>query len=63
MDKIRDGRDWREEITRGILEADIVLVFLSKHSMRKESVCLNELAIAVGIKHNRIRTVLLEQDA
>lgn len=59
-DGIRPGDDWRERITQGILSCDRVIAFLSNHSLRKDSVCLNELAIAVSHKQGRIKTVLLE---
>ncbi len=42
------GNDWRAKITQAILKCDTVLAFFSEHSLRKDSVCLNELAIAVG---------------
>ena len=57
---IKAGSEWREAITSGILNSDIVLAFLSSHSLRKDSICLNELSIAVGCKFGRIKTVLLE---
>ena len=56
------GSDWRERITSGILECDSVMAFLSKHAMRKNGVCLNELSIAVGCKYGHIKTVLLEPE-
>lgn len=58
--EIKAGRDWREEITKGILESDLVLAFLSWHALREGGVCLSELAIAVGCRYGRVRTVLLE---
>ena len=46
--KIRHGDDWRNQITRGILESEAVVAFLSKHAVRDPGVCLNELVIAHG---------------
>ena len=62
MDKegILPGDEWRTKITEKILSSDIIVAFLSSHSLRKDSVCLNELAIAVSRKSGFIRTVLLE---
>ena len=33
--QIRTGDEWRSRITRGILDSDYVLAFLSRHSVRK----------------------------
>lgn len=54
------GADWRGQITEAILACDMVVAFLSEHSLRRDSVCLNELAIAVSHKSGFIKTVLLE---
>lgn len=58
--EIKTGNDWRERITSGILKSDTVMAFLSKHALRKNGVCLNELSIAVGCKYGHIKSVLLE---
>ena len=47
--EIKTGDDWRSMITRGILDSDSVVAFLSKHSMRDPGVCLNEIAIAIAM--------------
>lgn len=60
---IHPGQDWREEITKAILHADLVFAFFSKYSLREDSICRNELAIAVGYKLEKIRTFLMEPDA
>lgn len=57
---ITPGADWRGQITEAILACDMVVAFLSEHSLRRDSVCLNELAIAVSHKSGFIKTVLLE---
>lgn len=59
---IMPGDDWRAKITQAILKCDIILAFFSEHSLRRDSVCLNELAIAVGHKAGAIRTVLLDSE-
>ncbi|MCR5835616.1 MAG: toll/interleukin-1 receptor domain-containing protein [Lachnospiraceae bacterium] len=58
--KIPRDSHWRERITDGILNSDSVIAFLSSHSAREESVCRDELSIALVSKHGMIRTVLLE---
>ena len=58
--EIKSGNEWREKITAGILNSDMVVAFLSSHALRKGGVCLNELSIAVGCKYGHIKTVLLE---
>lgn len=62
MDKseIKAGKDWRERITKGVLESDVVLAGLSKHSTQGSSVCRNELTISIGVKGGNIKTILLE---
>jgi tetratricopeptide (TPR) repeat protein len=59
---IGTGTQWRERITRGILESDWVIACLSSHSVRDPGVCLNELGIALNQKSGdeSLRTVLLE---
>ena len=60
--EITEGDDWREAITKGILESDFVLAFLSKRSLRAQGVCLDEIAIAVACKNRAIKTVVLEPE-
>lgn len=62
MDKseIKAGKDWREKITKGITQSDVVLAGLSKHSTQESSVCRNELTISIGVKGGNIKTILLE---
>jgi hypothetical protein len=40
--EIKVGDDWRSKITRGILDTDTVVAFLSRHGVRDPGVCLNE---------------------
>lgn len=58
--EIKGGQDWRRSITDGIVASDRVLSFLSKHSMREPGVCIDEIAIAIGVKGGSIQTVLVE---
>lgn len=58
--EIRSGDDWREKITKGILNSDKVVSFMSCHSVRNPGVCLDELKIALCVRNADIRTVLLE---
>ena len=48
--EIKFGDEWRRSITDGILKSNRVLSFLSKHSTRDPDVCLDEIAIAIGVK-------------
>ena len=59
--KIKTGDDWRESITRGILESNDFLAFISNHSVRVPGVCLDEISIGVGNYNCRIKPVLLEK--
>ena len=60
LDNIHSGADWRNTITEGIINSDVVLVFLSRHSLRPESVCLDEIAIASLCNRHIIRPVITE---
>ena len=65
---IKAGDDWRRAITDGIKNSQSVLSFLSRHAcrewqengQRKQGVCLDELAIAVGHRGAKLHTVLIE---
>ncbi len=59
---IRFGEDWRRQITDGIIGSNRVLSFLSKYSTRDPGVCLDELAIAIGVKGGNIQTILVESE-
>lgn len=59
---IKNGNDWRDSITDGLNSSDVVLSFLSKHSTRNPGVCLDELRIALCVKHGYIKTILLESE-
>jgi len=58
--KIKFGDDWRHEITDGIVNSNKFISFLSKHSTRDPGVCLDEIAIAIGVKGGNISTILVE---
>ena len=59
-DKIPRDSHWRNEITKGIIESRSVIAFLSAYSAREESVCRDELSIAISSKYGMIKTILLE---
>ena len=59
---IKSGDNWRRSITEGLTSASRVLSFLSRHSVRSPSVCLDELRIALCVKGSYIKTVLLEKE-
>ena len=60
--EIKFGDEWRSSITDGILQSNRVLSFLSKHSTRDPGVCLDEIAIAIGVKGGNIQTILVESE-
>ncbi|MDQ0290588.1 toll/interleukin-1 receptor domain-containing protein [Oligosphaera ethanolica] len=59
---IQAGDDWRRAILDGIDRSNQVLSFLSKRSTRDPGVCLDEIAIAIGVKGGNIQTVLVESE-
>lgn len=61
-EQITHGSDWRERITQGIRDSNGVISCLSRHSVRKPGVCLDELSIAIGIRGGNIKTILLEPE-
>jgi tetratricopeptide (TPR) repeat protein len=60
--EIKFGDDWRRAITNGLIGSNRVLSFLSKHSTRDPGVCLDEIAIAIGVKGGNIQTILVESE-
>ena len=60
--EIKFGDNWRLSITDGIVDSQRVLSFLSKHSTRDPGVCLDEIAIAIGVKGGNIQTILVESE-
>jgi len=62
MNEIKGGQDWRRAITEGLVDSQRVLSFLSKHSTRDPGVCLDEIAIAIGVKGGNIQTILVESE-
>lgn len=60
--EIKSGHDWRRSITEGIVDSNRVLFFLSKHSTCDPGICLDEIAIAIGVKGGNIQTILVENE-
>jgi tetratricopeptide (TPR) repeat protein len=60
---IKFGEDWRREITENIVNSNRVLSFLSKYATRDPGVCLDEIAIAIGVKGGNVQTILVESEA
>src|SRR5437870_2466797 len=60
--EIKGGHDWRRPITEGITGSHKFVSFLSKHSTRDPGVCLDEIAIAIGMKGGNIQTILVESE-
>ena len=58
---IKAGDDWRNEITKGILQSNGFLAFISNYSVRIPGVCLDEISIGVSNYNCRIQSVLLEK--
>lgn len=61
--EILPGNDWRASILNGITGCDTFVAGLSKHYIRDNSVCLDELSIAIGVKKGNIKTILLEEES
>ena len=59
---ILPGNDWRASIIDGIVGCDTFVAGLSKHYIRDNSVCLDELSIAIGVKKGNVKTILLEDE-
>lgn len=59
-DQIRFGHDWRERLANGIEASNSVVACLSQYSTREKGVCLDELAISVGVKGGNIVSILLD---
>ena len=55
--------DWRESIIRGLHDTDLVLAILSPKAVREHGVCLDEIAIALRVKHGAIATILAAAEA
>lgn len=60
--ELSHGDPWRRKISEAIQNSNHFISFLSKHSVRKPGVCLDEIAIAIGIKGCNINTILVEKD-
>jgi hypothetical protein len=60
--EIKFGDDWRRSITEGIAGSHNFVSFLSKYSTRDPGVCLDEIAIAIGVKGGNIQTILVESE-
>ena len=56
---IRTGDNWRVSIQEGVRSSNAVVACLSPHSTRERGVCLDELAIAVGVKGGNVHSILL----
>lgn len=59
-EQIRFGHDWRERLANGIEKSNSVVACLSQYSTREKGVCLDELAISVGVKGGNIVSILLD---
>jgi WD40 repeat protein len=59
-ERIQADDEWRQAITKGLIDSRHVLAFLSQHSMRRNGVCRQEVAIALGPARCSVFTVLME---
>ena len=59
--QLKAGDDWRRSITDGLLSSDRVLACLSAHAVRDPGVCREEIAIALGVRHGILTTILVEK--
>lgn len=62
VNDILPGTDWRASIIDGIVGCDTFVAGLSKHYVRDNSVCLDELSIAISVKKGNVKTILLEDE-
>lgn len=60
--EVKAGDDWRRTVTDGLISADTVISFLSRHAVRDPGVCLDELRIALCVRDRVIKSVLLEPE-
>ena len=60
--KIKPGEEWRSKIMEGIGESNEFLAFISEYSTRDPGVCLDEIAIALGIRECVIQSILVEKE-
>ena len=56
--RIRFTDDWRAAIIAGLHTTGLVLAILSPKAVREHGVCLDEIAIALRVKHGAIATIL-----
>ncbi|HUD59697.1 MAG TPA: TIR domain-containing protein, partial [Acetobacteraceae bacterium] len=61
--EIKHTDDWRRKILDGLKDTDWTLAFLSRHAVRENGVCLDELALAMGMRHGALTTILIEPEA
>ena len=59
---ILPGNNWRASIVEGITDCDSFIAGLSKHYVKENSVCLDELSVAIGVKKGNIKTILLDSE-
>ena len=59
---IKTGDDWRRSILDGLADTDWTLAFLSRHAEREGGVCLDEIALAMGMRHGNLATILVEPE-
>jgi TIR domain len=60
--EIKSGDDWRRTILDGLEDTDVTLAFLSRHAVREVGVCLDEIALALGVKYGNLATILVEPE-
>src|SRR3954451_18251455 len=61
--QIKFTDDWRASIVEGLHDTDLVLAILSPKAVREHGVCLDEIAIALRVRHGAIATILAAPEA
>jgi tetratricopeptide (TPR) repeat protein len=61
--RIKFTDDWRAAIIKGLHDTDLVLAILSPAAVRAHGVCLDEIAIALRVRHGAVATILAAPEA
>src|SRR5262249_12069939 len=60
--EIKSGDDWRRTILDGLADTDCTLAFLPRPAVREGGVGLDEIALARGMRHGILATILVEPE-
>jgi hypothetical protein len=59
---IKTSDDWRRSILDGLADTHCTLAVLSRHAGREGGVCVDEIALAMGMRHGNLATILVEPE-